>query len=79
MRFTINSRKMGNQITFSRPGSLYIFADLNGKPGTLGVQICSRGGTMGGTIYYSGDDQKEFEAICRSWFRSYLRQGDNVR
>lgn len=73
MELTIKSRKLNRKITFSRPGSSYIFADLNGKPGTLGNQICHGGKTMGSTISYSGDDQERFEAICRRWYRSYIK------
>jgi len=74
MELKINSRKLGRTITFSRPGSSYIFADLNGKSGTLGCQICRGGGTMGSTLSYSGDDQAQFEAICRRWYRAHVRQ-----
>lgn len=73
MELKINSRKLGRTITFSRPGSSYIFADLNGQPGTLGNQICRGGSTTGSTLSYSGDSQEEFERICRNWYRAYLR------
>src|SRR5690554_1777359 len=73
MELKINSRKLGRTITFSRPGSSYIFADLNGQPGTLGNQICRDGSTTGSTLSYSGDSQEEFERICRNWYRAYLR------
>lgn len=73
MELKIKSRKLGRTITFSRPGSSYIFADLNGKPGTLGCQICSGGGTMGSTLSYDGDDQERFAAICRRWYRAHVR------
>lgn len=72
MQLTIKSRKLNREITFSRPGKGYIFADLNGKSGTLGNQICHGGGTMGSTISYSGDDQSQFETICRRWYRSFI-------
>lgn len=73
MEMQIKSRKLGRTITFSRPGSSYIYADLNGQPGTLGVQICRGGGTMGNTLSYDGDDQGQFDAICRRWYKSYIR------
>ena len=73
MEMQIKSRKLGRTITFSRPGSSYIFADLNGQPGTLGKQICRGGSTTGSTLSYSGDSQEEFERICRNWYRAYLR------
>ena len=75
MQFTIKSRKLNTEITFSRPGRGYIYADLNGKSGTLGNQICERGCTMGNTMSYHGDDQTEFESICRNWYRAYLKRG----
>lgn len=73
MELTIKSRKLYAEITFSRPGGHYIFADLNGKPGTLGNQICTGGRTMGNTLGYSGSDQEEFAKICRKWYRAYIR------
>ena len=73
MQLTIKSRKLGKEITFSRPGNYYIYADLNGKPGTLGNQICTSGHTMGGTIGYKGESQEQFEAICRRWYKAYIR------
>lgn len=73
MKLTINSRKLGRPVTFSRPGKYYVFADLNGQPGTLGKQICKGGWLSGSTISYSGDDPEQFERFCRRWFRSYLR------
>jgi len=73
MKLTINSKNHG-QITFSRPGTYYIYADLNGKSGTLGKQICNGGETSGSTISYSGDDQVKFEEVCRRWYRAYSRK-----
>ena len=73
MELTINSRILGQSITFSRPGRSYIYADLNGQPGTLGSQICSGGSTMGGTLGYFGDDLAVFARICRRWYRAYVR------
>ena len=71
MELTIKSKKLGKTITFSRPGTGYIYADLNGNSGTLGKQLCEGGGTMGSTLSYSGEDEKEFAAICRRWYRAY--------
>ena len=76
MELTVKSRKLNADITFSRPDGYYIFASLNGQPGTLGKQICKGGRTMGSTIGYSGEDQKEFEMICRRWYKAYIR--DNI-
>lgn len=74
MELKITSRKTGLTITFSRPGKEYIWADLNGKSGTLGLQICHGGGTEGSTMSYSGEDQVEFEAICRRWYKAYMNR-----
>lgn len=74
MNLTINSRKLGKEITFSRPGNQYIFADLNGKEGALGTQICQGGSTGGSTVGYDGDDDAQFKAICRRWYRAYIRR-----
>ena len=73
MELKIKSRIIGSTITFTRPGSDYIYADINGKPGTLGCQICSGGGTSGSTLSYSGNDQTQFETICRRWYRAHVR------
>lgn len=73
MKFTIKSRALKRDVTFSIPGKVYIYADLNGQPGTLGNQICHGGSLMGSTMTYSGDDESEFSRICRKWFRAYLR------
>lgn len=76
MELTIKSRKLNQEITFSRPGSHYIYASLNGQHGTLGCQICDGGRTMGSTIGYSGDDQADFAKICRRWYRAFIRAED---
>ena len=73
MEMQIKSRKLGRTLTFSTPGTSYIFADLNGQPGTLGNQICRGGATTGSTLSYDGDNQEEFEKICRKWYKAYLK------
>ena len=71
---TFKSRKLGREIEISRPGSYYLYADTDGEhPGTLGAQICEGGTFSGNTIGYSGDDYDEFERICQSWYRAYIR------
>jgi len=74
MELTIKSRKFNKEVTFSRPGSDYIYIDLNGQSGTLGQQICRSGGLMGDTVGYSGDSQKGFESVCRTWWKAYLAE-----
>jgi hypothetical protein len=74
MEFTIESRKLKKTVTFSIPGSSYIFVDLNGQCGTLGKQICEGGYLFGGgTLSYSGSNEERFKKICRNWFKLYLR------
>lgn len=74
MTLTIKSKKLGRELTFSRPGRSYIYVDLNGNEGTMGTQICDGGCTAGSTISYSGDDEADFARICRAWYRSYTRR-----
>jgi len=75
MKYTINSRVLGKKVTFSVPGALYIYADLNGQPGTLGNQICRGGYLTGDTLMADGDDYDGFVRICRKWYRAYIRGG----
>lgn len=74
MRLEIKSRKLGKTVTFSRPGTYYIFVDLNNQPGCLGQQICDNGELLGSTIGYDGEDQDEFARICRGWWKNHLRK-----
>lgn len=75
MELTIKSKKLGRIFTFSRPGKAHIFCDLGKKDkiGTLGYQICKGGNLRGTTIACESDDQKAFEAICRTWYKAYLK------
>lgn len=73
MILTINSKKLG-KLTFSRPGSYYVFVDLNGRSGTLGCQICDGRNLSGSTISHTGEDQLKFEKICRRWYRAYVNE-----
>lgn len=74
MKFTINSKKIRKLVEFSRPGSSYLFVDLNGQSGTLGKQICYGGSFMGDTLAYSGEDEDRFKRICKNWWRQYLQE-----
>ena len=74
-KYTIKSRKLKKEVTFSIPGKSYIFVDLNGQPGSLGNQICDGGGLTGSTIsYWDGGSHEGFEKVCRAWFKKYLRE-----
>lgn len=66
--FSINSKILGTKITFYRPSSYYIYTDY-GKPNTM-KQIVKKGSCLG----YSGSNQKEFEKVCRLWYRSHIKQ-----
>ena len=76
MRLTIKSKKLGRTLEFSRPGSGYVYVDMNGQQGSLGNQICDNGAFIGSTISYEGDDEAEFNAVCRQWYRAYVRHID---
>lgn len=72
MKTTITTRNHGN-ITFFRPNSGgYIWADLNGKPGTLGEQICQGGSTRGDCLSSHGGEA-QFRALCRKWWAARLK------
>lgn len=76
LRFTLKSRKLGHDVTFSRPGKHYVFLDQTAdqsRPGTMGAQICDGGGFHGNTIMFSGDDEARFAATCRRWWRQANR------
>jgi hypothetical protein len=77
MHVTIKSKCYG-ELTFSRPGSHYIYCDMGvaRDHGTLGQQICKGGGLTGSTIMYTGDDEQELRKICRNWLRARARSED---
>lgn len=76
MQHSIHSRKLKFTFEFYRPsGGIYVYvAGLPGGDRTR--QICQGGGLMGSTIMYTGDDDSEFEAICRRWYRAFMRNLD---
>jgi hypothetical protein len=73
MELTIKSRKTGETITISRPGSYgYLYVDFDGtKPGTLGYQACTGGELSGNTIACNEDN---FQRVARNWYRAYIRK-----
>lgn len=76
MTFTVQSRRLGHSITFSRPGGHYIYVDLSeeqNRPGTLGQQMCWNGELRGVTASWDGD-RVTFERLCRNWLRSYYKK-----
>ena len=74
--FTIHSRKLNRDITFSLIGDFgskhygYVYVDLNGKEGYLGNQICKGGYLMGSTIMSTDEN---FERVCKNWLRLYYK------
>ena len=68
LEHTIKSKIMGRTLTFSRPGSSYIFVDTNGREGTLGEQPTD----AGSTLTYHGDDQEGFAKTCTLWYRRHI-------
>ena len=76
MNYSFFSKKLNQRIKFCRPGKEYIFVVFdNGIVDTHPTrkQICYGGGLQGNTITYSGDDEHEFERICKLWWRKYLK------
>ena len=49
----------------------YVRLESRGKSGTLGQQICEGGGFSGGTISATPEN---FDRVCRSWYRAYIKQ-----
>ena len=74
MEYTIHSRRLKRDVTFSRPGKYYLYVDLGGHPGTLGQQMCEYGKLRGNTLYYEHDNIQAFTNICRRWWNAYLRR-----
>jgi len=77
MHVTIRSNRYG-ELTFSRPGSRYIYCDMGvaRDHGTLGRQICRGGKLAGATLMCSGDDTRELRRICQNWLRAKARGDD---
>lgn len=71
MRLTIISRKHQQEFFFIRPGSSYIFVEIDDG---ARMQICHGGGLRGSTVSYDGDDQEAFNKICRAWYRAWMRR-----
>ena len=73
MQTKIISRKLSATLTFSRPDGANVYVDLNGRAGTLGLQLCKGGKLSGSTVQYEGDDPESFAALCRKWYASHIR------
>jgi len=72
--FKINSRKLNKTLTFSLPGFSYIFVDICGGEGNMGLQICKNGELTGDTLTADLVDQVGFERICRRWYKTFIRK-----
>lgn len=77
MKYTMKSRKLQRDVTFYRPGDYYIYADLNGRPGSFGHHICKNGALSGSCLGVLGDDyddntKQQFERVCKAWLKSYV-------
>lgn len=68
--YKIKSRKLGKTVTFGNYGTRYIWCNLNGKEGTLGIQPTIKGATM---TVPNNCDQAGFNRICRNWWRDYVK------
>lgn len=71
MNIIIKSRTAGTFSFWMNAAGGYIFLESDGKPGTLGQQICKGGYFSGSTL--SGTPET-FEKVCRSWYRSHMKQ-----
>jgi hypothetical protein len=70
LNYTITSKKYNKKVTFSRPGTDYIFCDLNGQPGTLGVQLFKKGSAVG---FAGSENLDDFKAVCKEWLKDHIK------
>ena len=78
MRLTIRSRNDGDFKFWAPDCGGYIRLESEGRPGTLGDQICDGGEFIGSTLSTNGSVLM-FESICRRWYRQYRRRNSNPR
>lgn len=76
MELKIKSKAFGETFTFEKDSSSsYVFLWRGSDEDSERVQICEGGGFWDGpTVMSSGDDQKQFEKTCRSWYRAHLKK-----
>jgi len=72
MEFTLNSRISGKLEFFAPNGGGYVRLTSGEKPGTLGQQICERGGFMGSTLS-CGPDIDSLARVARKWQKQRLQ------
>ena len=81
-RLVIHSRKFEVRFLFYRYNMQlggYIIVNIDYIESGLSCtkQPCHGGGFRGETVSYDGDDQDEFNAICRAWYRAWKRNRDD--
>ncbi len=74
MNIIIKSRTAGTFSFWMNDVGGYIFLEADGKPGTLGQQICKGGYFSGSTLSATPET---FEKVCRNWYRSHIKQAAN--
>lgn len=70
MELTIKSRTEGTFNFWMNEAGGYIFLESDGKPGTLGQQICKGGYFSGSTLSATPET---FGKVCRNWYRGYMK------
>jgi len=78
LEYTIKSRKLQREVTFSIPGKSYVYVDLNNKQGALGNQICTGGELTGSTIIFQGENEDLFKKTCRRWWELFLKKENHI-
>lgn len=69
LEFTLNSRTLGQELTFTQPGQCYVWLQFgNGER----QQICEGGRLSGATVMFTGGEDG-FKRMCRKWYRSYMK------
>lgn len=79
MKTTINTKDHGKVTFFVQCSGGYVWVDLNGKPGTLGKQICQGGYMTGSTLSHNAESQADFDRFCRNWWAAHLRNYREMR
>lgn len=74
MRFTMKTRDYGTLEFFAPRNGGYVRLESDGKPGTLGQQICNGGGFLGNTIS-CGPTEESLSRVARAWQRQ-RREGN---
>ena len=65
-RIIIKTRKEGEMSFFCPASGGYVWLESEGRPGTLGQQICEGGGFMGSTL---SAKEETLGDVARKWLR----------